>query len=440
MPEVAPGPPGDPLVGHLRPFRRDVLALLLSAARDHGDVVRFRIGPHVVHLVNHPDHVTHVLQSHARQYDKATRSTAALRLVAGTSLLTTNGAAWEARRRIVQPAFHRQRVGALAGVMTEVVAARVASWRAGDSIDVASEMMRVAFAVAGRALLGADVDAAARGLEPDVTRVIAHAFTRWSQLLPVPASLPTPANRAFARALARIDRVVADIVRTARDPAGQRPPLLATLLDAVHPDTGAPFSDAQLRDEVITMLLAGHETTASALSWTFALLATHPEVAGEVGAEIEAVLGGRTPTLDDVSSLRVTSQVVHEALRLYPPIWAIERRAVVADTIAGYPIPAGSSVIVSPYVLHRHPTYWRDPEHFDPSRFTGAKLPDAYLPFGAGPRYCIGAEFALLEARLVVAMVVQRWRLTLAPGHVIAPLPGLTLRLRHGLRMTVTPR
>lgn len=440
MPDLAPSPPGDPLLGHLRPFRREVLGLLQAAARDQGDVVRFRLGPLVVHLVNHPDHVAHVLQTRARQYDKATRSTDAIAAIAGTSLLTTNGPAWEARRRLMQPAFHRQRVSALADVMAAVAARRLEAWTPGATLDIASEMMRLAFEVAGAAILGADVSDVAGTLEDDIALLLRHVYTRWGRLVPVPSWAPTPGNRRFDAALARVDGVVMRLVRRYRERPDEAPPLLALLMGADDPDFGVPFTDSRLRDEVITLLLAGHETTASALTWTFTFLSRHPDIETRVWAEVDDALHGRTPLPGDVASLRYTTQVLQEALRLAPPIWAIERRAVAADTIGGFGIPAGSSVIVSPYVLHRHPAFWSDPERFDPGRFAAAKTPEAYLPFGAGPRYCIGAEFAMLEARLVLALVAQRWRLVAVPGQEVAPDAALTLRVRGGWRAVVQRR
>ena len=440
MSDLAPSPPGDPLLGHLRLFRRDVLGLLLAAARDQGDVVRFRLGPLVVHLVNHPDHVAHVLQAQARHYDKATRSTAAIAAIAGTSLLTTNGPAWETRRRLMQPAFHRQRIGALANVMTRVAARRLEVWRPGATIDVASEMMRIAFEVAGAAILGADVSDVAGTLEGDIALLLRHVYTRWGRLVPVPSWAPTRGNRRFDAALARVDGVVMRLVRRYRERPQEAPPLLALLMDAHDPDTGAPFTDSRLRDEVITLLLAGHETTASALTWTFTFLSRHPDVARRVWSEGDAALDGRTPGPGDVAALRYTTQVLQESLRLAPPIWAIERRAVAADIIGDFGIPAGSSVIVSPYVLHRHPAFWSEPERFDPDRFAAAKSLEAYLPFGAGPRYCIGAEFAMLEARLVLAMVAQCWRLVAVPGQGVAPDAALTLRVRGGWRAVLHRR
>ena len=269
--------------------------------------------------------------------------------------------------------------------------------------------------------------------------MLERVYARWGRLAPVPRWVPSPERVRFARARAGVDRIVERIIAEHRAATAPPPDLLTMLMEARDPETGAGFSDAELRNEAVTMLLAGHETTASALSWTFALLAAHPEAAARVRAEVEQVLGRRPPTLADLSQLSFVTQVIQEAMRLYPPIWAIERRAVSDDVIGGFAIPAGSSVIVSPYVLHRHPRFWPDPEHFDPSRFAGPKPLPAYLPFGAGPRYCVGSEFAMTEARLVVAMVTQAWRLTLVPGHPVVPHPSLTLRLRHGLRMRGEP-
>lgn len=441
MPEIAPGPQGDPWLGNLRAFRRDVLGLMLDGARAHGDVVRFRLGPLVAHLVNDPALVTQVLQTRARHYDKQTRSTAAIRAICGESLLTANDRAWETRRRLIQPAFHRHRVGQLVDTMTTCIGARLSTWRVGAPIDVASEMMRLTFVIAGKAILGADVSAESASVERAIAFMLERAYARWGRIAPVPGWLPSPDNVRFRRALAGVDRIIDRIIAEHRVSPPAQADLLAMLMEARDTGpgtglTGAGFSDGELRNEAITVLLAGHETTATALSWTFALLAAHPEAAARVHAEVHQVVGARRPTLDDLPRLTFTTQVIQESMRLYPPIWAIERRAVGDDVLGGFAIPAGSSVIISPYVLHRHPRFWADPERFDPGRFAGPKPSPAYLPFGAGPRYCVGSEFAMVEARLVVAMVTQAFQLTLLPGHIVAPHPSLTLRLRHGLRMT----
>lgn len=419
-------------------FRRDVLGLLLESAATYGDIVRFRVGPIVVHFVNEPASIAQVLQSKGR-YDKQTRSTAAIRAICDASLLTTEGPAWERRRRLMQPAFHRQRLGTLVDRITPLIDVRLATWRAGQTVDIASEMMRVTFAIVGVAILGVDVGAASADVEADIAFMLQRVFDRWGQIVPLPTWVPTRGQRRFRRALANVDAVVDRIIAEHRSGTSRAADLLTLLMDARDAESGAAFTDGELRNEVITMLLAGHETTASALAWTFAHLAAHPEAAARVRAEVAQVLGERTPTFDDLPALEVTTAAIQEAMRLSPPIWAIERRAVKADVIGGYAIPAGSSVIVSPYALHRHPRYWTSPLTFDLNRFVGVKAPAAYLPFGAGPRYCIGAEFAMLEARLVVAMVMQRWQLTLEPGHTVVPQPSLTLRLTDGLPMVPSP-
>lgn len=435
---TAPGPPGDPVLGHLRAFRHDVLGLLLAGARDHGDVVRFRVGPVVAHLVNHPDAIAHVLQTAHRQFDKQTRSTAAIKAICDESLLTASGAAWETRRRLVQPALHRTQIAALATAMTGSIASHLARWQPGVPIDMASEMMRLTFVLVGRTVLGTAVDDDAGRIEGGIGVLLAQVFARWGRLVPWPAWLPTPAHRRFDRALADVDAVVARIIAEHRADPG-RPSLLALLMAARDGDA-AVFGDAELRNETITLLLAGHETTASALAWTFALLAQHPGIAAGVHAEVDTVLAGRVPTLDDLPRLTATRAVIQEAMRLHPPIWAIERRAIDDTRLGGYLIPKGSSVIISPYVLHRHSAFWREPDRVDPARFEGGATPPAYMPFGAGPRHCVGRDFAMLEARLIVAMVCQAFRLELAAGQVVAPEPGLTLRLRHGLRLIPAAR
>lgn len=436
MPGNASGPRGDPLVGNLRAFRRDVLGLMCDSARRYGDLVRFHIGPMVVHLVNHPDHIEHILQTHAHNYDKNTRSSAKLRAICGDSLLTTNDKPWQRRRRLMQPVFHRQRIAHYAAEMTRCTAARLEHWHPGQPLDVASEMMRLTYTIVGKTILGADVSPESDAVEHAMDTMLTHTYRRWGNIMDMPDWIPSPGNRRFRRALADVDRVVYRIINEHRTlPQHGYTGLLSMLMEARDEETGAGFSDTELRNETITMLLAGHETTANALTWSFYLLAQHPDVAEQLRTELAVVLAGRVPTIDDLPRLKFTSMVIQESMRLYPPIWAIERRVIAGDVIGGYRIPAGSSIVISPYVLHRQPEYWPEPDRFDPQRFEGDKRPAAYIPFGAGPRYCIGNEFAMMEARLIVAMVMQSFRLTLEPGHPVEPNPCITLRLRHGLRM-----
>lgn len=445
-PRKAPGPPGHLLLGNLREFRSDVLGLVMRSAAQYGDVVRCRLGPHVVHLLNHPDHVEHVLQRCSANYDKRTRSSNAIRSITGESLLTSNGEFWKRQRRMDQPAFHHRQIAGFTGKMTDATDAMLAGWRArtspGSAIDIASEMSRLTYSIVGRTLFGFETAEDAEVIEGAMRVMLPHVFNRLGEIIQVPDWVPSPANLRFRRSLAEVNRVVYQIIARHRKAEARGAPhedLLGTLMSARDPETGEALGDTQLRNETITFLLAGHETTANALTWTFYLISRHPEVERMLMEEIRSVLGGRTPVLEDVAKLAFTKRVIQEAMRLYPPIWIIERNAIAADTIAGFHIPAGSSVVISPYALHRHPAFWERPEEFEPSRFESTP-PDAYIPFGAGPRFCIGNEFAMLEARLITVMVMQAFQLRMVPGHPIEPLPDITLRSRHGMRMTLHPR
>jgi enediyne biosynthesis protein E7 len=438
---IAPGPRGDWLLGNLRAFRRDVLGLMLEGSREYGDVVRFHIGPFVVHLLNHPDHVEHVLQSHARNYDKATRSSAKIRAISGDSLLTSNGELWQRQRRLMQPSFHRQRIAGLAGQMISFTGAMLAQWQANiansEPLELASEMMRLTYAIVGNTLLGADVGEDSRAVESAMETMLTHTFRRWGNLIDLPAFVPTPGNLRFRRALQTVDEIVHRIIAEHRSGKGTNTDLLGMLLDVRDEEGGPGLSDTELRNETITFLLAGHETTANALAWIFYLLSQNPDAERQLRAEVFAVLGERPPTVADFPQLKFTTMVIQEAMRLYPPIWAIERRAIAEDAIGGFLVPAGSSIVISPYVLHRNENFWPHAERFEPERF--ATRPRAYLPFGSGPRFCIGNEFAMMEARLIVPMVIQSCRLELVPGHPVEPQPSITLRPKNGLRMTVGP-
>ncbi len=299
--------------------------------------------------------------------------------------------------------------------------------------------MRLTYTIVGRTLLGAEVGSHSANIEPAMEVVFLHTFDRLKRLLDWPAFLPTPRNLRFRKALEAIDAVVYRMIEEHRLAASGdcfRADLLSLLLRVRDEESGAGLSDEQLRNEAITFLVAGHETTANALTWTWYLLSRHPEVERQLQDELRAVLGGEMPTFDDLPRLVYTKAVVKEAIRLYPPIWIIERRVIADDVVGSYRLPAGSSVVISPYLLHRHAQFWDRPDEFDPERFKD-RAPAAYIPFGAGPRFCIGSEFSMMEAHMVLAMVAQRFRLRLAPGHLVEPLPGITLRARNGLWMTL---
>jgi cytochrome P450 len=427
-----------------------VLGLLTESRARFGDVVRFRLGPMVVHLVAHPDAIRHVLQERADRYDKETRSSAKIRGMTGLGLLTASGALWHRQRRLVQPGFRPAAVAGFAARMVEATEAMLARWErqaaSEKPLDAASEMMRLTYSIVGRTLFSADVSGDADAVEEAMAVVLAHTWRRL-EIVDVPLLVPTPGNLRFRRALAAIDRVVYRILSERRAERRAQPPeaapddLLSILLRERDEETGEAMADGQLRNETITLLLAGHETTANALAWTLFLLARHPEALERVHAEVESALGGRAPVAEDLKALPFTERVICESLRLYPPIWALERRAAVEDEIDGFRIPAGSTVVVSPWVTHRHPDFWDEPERFDPDRFTAARSAGrpllAHVPFGAGPRFCVGAHFAMTEAMIITALVVQRFRLRLVPGREVIPLPGITLRARDGVWVTL---
>ena len=443
--KIAPGPRGHFLLGNLREFRSDVLGLLLRATAAHGDIVRCKLGPQVVHLLNHPDHAEQVLQKRAANYDKHTRSSAFIRSVTGESLLTSNGEAWKSERRMVQPAFHHQHIAGFAAQMSTAAANMLLDWRTRPAPDqplgISSEMTRLTYTIVGQTLFSFDTGKDAETIEAAMGTILPHVFNRLGQIINWPIWLPLPANRRFHRALGEVDRVVYQIIARHRQAQENGEPdrdLLAMLL-RIRDESGNSLTDTQLRNETITFLLAGHETTANALTWAFHLISQNAEVEKNLHQEISRVLDDRIPTLENVMKLPYTKAVIREAMRLYPPIWIIERRVIEEDVIGGFTLPAGSAVVVSPYAMHRHPGFWKQPEKFDPTRFID-RTPEAYLPFGAGPRFCIGHEFAMLEAQIIIAMVLQSFSLRMVPGHPVVPLPGITLRAKHGMMMTLHPR
>ena len=423
---------------------RDPLTYLLSCRERWGDVVAFPLPGPAVWFVDGPAAVRRVLQDNHQGYGKRTAQYDALALVTGEGLLVSDPPDWRVHRRIVQPAFHARHLPAVVA-HTAAAAERVAdSWSAlvaGDEavVDVDAAMMRAALEVVGSAVFSSDLrgEAAvlARAVLAALDRVVVRARSPW---LP-PASVPTPGNLRLRRALRTLDRSVAGMVERRRRDGGAEDDALGLLLAAR--DDG-DIDDRAVRDEVVTLVVAGHETVASSLTWTWWLLAAHPEVQEALRAELAAVLGGRAPTWDDLTCLPWTRAVVDEGLRLYPPAWVVTRRSLRPDVLEGHDLPAGATVITSPYTLHRHPKAWAEPERFDPGRWVGERRASveraAYAPFGAGPRLCVGRDLALVESVVLLAVLGQRFR--------FAPLPGpwprvdarVTLRPRGGLPLRLS--
>ena len=449
---LPPMPPGHWLWGHLPQRKSDPLGLYLKAREQLGDVVRFRMGHIYVEQLTHPDHVKHVLADASARYTKGTVFDKTRPLV-GNGLLTAEGDFWKRQRRLSQPAFHKERLAALAGTMTDTVLETLQGWEpavaAGRPVPLFQEMMRLTLTVAVRSLFGVDVSGQTNSVGEAFTTALAVTNERIISPLPYQPwlyQLPTRSNRAFRQAVDTLDGIVRGIIsqRRAAGGAAESKDLLGLLMASCDADTGDTFDDAQLRDEVMTLLLAGHETTATALAWTFHLLEKHPEVEATLHAEVDAARGGRVPTLEDLPKLRYVGCVFEEAMRLYPPIWAIPRVPQEDDEVGGYRIPKGDIVILVPYVTHRHPDFWPEPERFDPTRFLPENAKSrprwAYLPFGGGQRQCIGNNFAMMEAQLALALVAQRYRLRGGPGMPVEPEPHVSLRPKGPMPMHVVRR
>ena len=446
---LAPSPPETlPLLGHVRSFQlregERRLRDLLRYRRELGDVVRFRFGGISAHLFASPDLVKLVLQDRNRLYGKRTRGMHKLRLVLGTGLLTNEGDSWLSQRRIAQPAFHRRRIASFGDDFADAAEAMTASWRDGQQLDANYEMMKVTLRIVGQTLLGTDVSGDSDAVGAAVSRVVEDVNERVNALVDLPPPFPSRRNRRFRAAMDVLDRIVLEMIESRRTRGDSGDDLLGMLMEARDADTGAAMDDAQLRDEVMTIFLAGHETTANALSWTLYLLSKFPAEARRVQAEVDAVLGGGRARAEHARDLVYTQQVLQEAMRLYPPAWMLARSPNEDDVVEGFHIPRGSLVFLCPWVTHRHPDHWEDPEGFDPDRFAPEKVEArhrfAYFPFGGGPRLCIGNNFALMEAQLILATILRDWHLELVPGHPVAIEPLITLRPKHGLTMVTRRR
>ena len=425
-------------------MRRDPLAFVEALAREYGDAVCLGLGIVDVYLFHHPDAVKHVLQDNNQNYVKG-EVIGRVKVLIGEGLFTSEGDLWRRQRRLAQPAFHRERIAGFADTMVRRTAERLARWepavRRGEPIEVASEMNALTLTLVVETLFGRDLSGEAADAGRALRVALEGTAHRAMTYVVPPMWVPTARNRALRAAVRTLDALVYNIIDGRRLAHAPGDDLLGMLMSARDEGTGEGMSRGQLRDEVMTFLLAGHETTAVALAWTWYLLARHPEIAEQARAETLAVLGDRDPTLDDLPRLPLARMVVEEAMRLYPPVWGIGRQAVAADRIGGYDVPAGALVNLSPWVTHRHPAFWPEPDRFDPERFRPGvertRPRFAYFPFSGGPRLCIGESFALLEAQLVVAMMLRRYRLALVDDRPIVPEPTLTIRPRGGLPMRV---
>ena len=451
-----PGPPAN-LLGFLSFLvfgsPRDLTDIYVSMAREYGDVVRMGAGPWRVYFVSHPDHVKYVLQDNNHNYGKQYAFNELLKQVIGNGLLTSEGEVWRRRRRLAQPAFHRRQIENFATTMVDETTIMLERWailqRADKPFDVLVEMQDLATLIVGRALFSTDLSTGYTDtMRQNLRLTMEYLNRRMRRPLALPLWVPTPANRRLQKATRLSDEKVFDIIRERRKNlalnADGPNDLLGMLLAARDEETGEGLTDQELRDEITTFIGAGNETTAVTLAWAWYLLSKHPEVARKLHAELDAVLGGRAPSAADLPQLPYSRMIIEETMRLYPAAWAIGRGIVADDVIGRFKIQKGGMMIVSPYVTHRRPDIWDNPEGFEPERFTPERVAErpryAYFPFGGGPRQCIGNTFALMEAQLVLATVGQKYRLHLIPGCTVEPGPIFTLRPNRPVMMTLQPR
>ncbi len=428
-------------------YRKDPLAFYVDMAR-LGDLSKVQLGRITLHFINHPDFIQQVLQQNHRTFKRSDFDSALLGLLVGHSVLTASGDAWLRQRRLMQPAFHRKRIASFGATMTEATQEMLVQWGRvagrGEPLDIWQEMMRLTLRIVGRTLFSVELDEEASGIGQAVTVGNQFLDYRMRTFPPAPLWLPTPRNRHFKQAKRTLDRLVLEMIAVRRAHPDAADDLLTMLLEARDEESGEGMSDEQLRDEMITLIIAGHETTANALAWTLLLLAQHPDAAQPLYEEVDRVLGGRAPTTDDLASLPYTRMTIEEGMRLYPPAWAITRQSVEEQEIGGFSIPSGSIIVMLPYAMHRHPAFWEEPERFDPTRFTpervAARPKFAYFPFGGGPRLCIGNTFAMTEAQLILATIAQRYRMQTVSEEPVGLQPLITLRPQHGIPLTLHER
>ena len=440
--KTIPGPRGLPILGVMPEMVSDMLGLFTNTAREFGGIAQFKLLNSTYFLITNPDYVKYILQDNYKNYIRG-RSVETGRVLLGNGLPLIDGDFWLRERRLLQPAFHRERLAALTSTAAGVIDSFIRKWeknaQTGQPLDLDDEMMRLTLTVIIKSMFSADIDNKIEALSHAFN--VASKFMLWrsQQMWAPPLSVPIPRNVEYNRAFKVLNETIYPLITDARK--NPKDDLLGMLLAMRDEETGEGMTDRQARDEVVTIFFAGHETTAASMAWAFYLLSEHPEVEERVRDELQTVLNGRIPTSADLPKLTYTQRVIQEVLRLYPAAYLFAREAVKDDVIDGYPIPPKTLIFITPYITHRDTRYWPDPERFDPDRFEPEQVASRprhiYYPFGEGPHVCIGNNFALMEMQLILAIALQRFRLKLVPNHPIALKPEATLRPKHGMKMTV---
>jgi len=425
-------------------FPFDPLAFGLGIARQFGDIAHYKLGPLRVYQLNHPELVRQILVERPEKFHKARLVKRAFGPFAGEGLVTSDGALWKRQRKLIQPAFHHHQLVAYADMMVAHATRMIDSFEDREVRDIGAEMTKLTLGIVVKSLFGADLSREVSEISRSMLAILDAANQRLSSVLRIPSWIPTGRNLRERRALTELDAMLQVLIRTRRASTEGRDDLLSVLLAAVDEGSGARMSEKQLRDEMMTLFLAGHETTASALTWTLYLLSRYPDVEAKLVDELQRVLAGRVPSASDLPKLPYIEMVIREALRLYPPAPGLAREPIEDVTLGGYDVPKGSLVSANTYAIQRDGRFFADPERYDPERFAPGweeRIPRyAYLPFGGGPRACIGSGFAMMEARLILATVAQSYKLSLEPDATIKPIQLVTLRPSVPVRMRLDRR
>lgn len=442
-----PGPPWYSVPYKIFRARRNPLDAIAREINEHGDIVRFEIGPINVYFVAHPDHINHILVKNSQNYSRLTVDYLAMRPVLGQGLVTTDGPVWQKQRQALQPEFHKQKINALVQKISATTETVLSSWNKrlakNKTMDMATEMADLALRIAANALFGVDSSVFPTAFSEAAVFVNRYADQNATQLFKIPSQFPTSRNLRFRKALKVLDSVVYKIIHDHRH-NGDYDDLVSMMINTADPGSGKYLNDREIRDQALTILITGHETSANALAWTLFLLSKHPDIAKRVQAEVDTLRGSELPVLEQIKKLDYLKRVLQESMRLYPPVWSISRQALANDVLGDYSLPKNAYLYISFYAIHHHPKYWQDAERFNPDRFLPEQIEKqhryAYLPFGAGPHLCIGRDFAMLEMQIILSMVLQRYQLELVPGSRIEAEPLITLRPKYGMHMLVNER
>jgi len=431
-------------VGSLIDYFSDMLGFLTRVSAEYGDIVYYKLGSRKMYLLNNPEDIKDVLVTHNRNFEKS-RALKRAKIILGEGLLTNEGESHLRQRRTIHPVFHHERIRSYGDVMAEYASRVGEGWQNGTVVNIHKEMMKLTLFIVSKTIFDSEMESES----DEIGRSLTDLVTLFPRLI-FPYSeyvdnLPLPSNRRFEQAKSRLDSIIYGLIEERRANPGERKDLLSMLLDAQDEEGGGEgMTDVQVRDEALTLFLAGQESTANSLVWTWYLISQHPQVEKKIHGEIDSVLNGRLPTLDDLGKLSYTQNVFKEALRLYPPAWAVARQVKEDYEVGGYVVPAGADIFMSQYVVHRDPRFYKEPDRFIPERWSNEETKDlpkfAYFPFGGGTRRCIGEPFAWMEGVILIATIASKWKMRLVPHQRVEPEPLITIRPKYGMNMILERR